>query len=68
MDIPPSALIPSAPLSIPFTYWSKEQRILLLIAREFHSFLDVLDLDMSYIQKHENVYKVHNYVFCFTEC
>ena len=24
MDIPPSALIPSAPLSFPFTYWSKE--------------------------------------------
>lgn len=50
MDIPPSALIPSAPLSIPFTYWSKEQRILLLIERESHSFLDVLVLDMSHLE------------------
>lgn len=39
MDIPPSALIPSAPLSIPFTYPSTEWGILLSIARRRSRFL-----------------------------
>lgn len=39
MDIPPSALIPSAPLSIPFTYPSTEWGILLSIAKSRGRFL-----------------------------
>lgn len=39
MDIPPSALIPSAPLSIPFTYPRTEWGILLSIAKRQGRFL-----------------------------